>query len=146
MVRLLAMDTTIQVSPETYNLLKRRADEAHSTPEKLAETAIRLQLGNTVHIEQKQTTYGPEAYIRGTRVAVRHIAEFLIAGHTIEEIIQEGLPQLPPAAIYEAVAYYHDHKEEIDDEIAANDRETVLAEMRKELTPDQFARLTGLST
>jgi uncharacterized protein (DUF433 family) len=139
------MDTIIQVSPETYKLLKRRADEAHSTPDKLAETAIRLQLGNTVHIEQKQTASGPEAHIRGTRVAVRHIAEFLLAGHTVEEIIKEGLPHLPPAAIYEAIAYYHDHKKEIDDEIAANEREAVLGEIREGLTPEQFARLTGLS-
>lgn len=101
---------------------------------------------HTVYIEQQQTISGTEAYIRRTRVAVRHVAEFLIAGHTIEEIIQEGLPHLPPAAIYEAIAYYYDHTKEIDGEIVANDREVVLAEMRKELTPDQFARLTVLST
>lgn len=106
------MNVTIQISPETYDLLRRRASEMKSTPEQIAETAIRLQLGNTVHIEQKQTPYGPQAYLRGTRVAVRHVAAFLKAGHTVEDIINVGLPHLPAAAIYEAIAYYYDHQKE----------------------------------
>lgn len=138
------MSTIIQLSPETYKLLKRRADEAHSTPDEIAEAAIRLQLGNTIHIEQKQTASGPQAYIRGTRVAVRHIAEFYKAGYTVEEIVQEGLPHLPAAAIYEAISYYFDHETEINEEIAANEQEAIYAQLRERLTPDQFAQLTGL--
>ena len=101
------MGTTIQISLETYELLQRWAKEVQSTPEQIAETAIRLQLGHTVHIEQKQTPSGPQAYLRGTRVAVRHVAAFLKAGYTAEEIMQTGLPHIPPAAIYEAIAYYN---------------------------------------
>ena len=44
------MTAIIQLSPETYQLLQRRAKEARITPEQVAETAIRLQLGNTTHI------------------------------------------------------------------------------------------------
>ncbi|MDH3675850.1 MAG: hypothetical protein OES12_10170 [Anaerolineae bacterium] len=44
------MSTMIQISPETYALLQRRAQEIQSTPEQIAETAIRLQLGNTIHM------------------------------------------------------------------------------------------------
>lgn len=107
------MSVTIQISPEIYQLLQRRAKEMETTPEEIAETVIRLQLGNTVHIEQKETPTGPQAYIRGTRVAVRHVAAFLKAGYTAEEIIQSGLPHLPPAAIYEAIAYSYDHAVDI---------------------------------
>ncbi|MCI0576862.1 MAG: DUF433 domain-containing protein, partial [Chloroflexi bacterium] len=60
-----------------------------------------------------------------TWVAVRHIAAFLQAGHTAEEIIREGLAHIPPAAIHEAIAYYYDHREEIDAELAANTPEAV---------------------
>lgn len=52
------MSVTIQISPEIYQLLQRRAREMKTTPEEIAETVIRLQLGNTVHIEQKQTPAG----------------------------------------------------------------------------------------
>ena len=137
------MSVTIQISPETYQLLQRRATEVQSTPEQIAETAIRLHLGNMVHIEQKQTLSGAQAYLRGTRVAVRHVAAFLKAGHTVEEIVQTGLPYVPPAAIYEAIAYYYDHAAEIEAELAANTQEAALAQLRDTLSPEQFAQVTG---
>jgi uncharacterized protein (DUF433 family) len=140
------MGTTIQISPETYKLLQRRAEEMQSTPDQMAETAIRLQLGNTVHIEQKQTSSGPQAYLRGTRVAVRHVAAFLKAGQTAEEIIRTGLPHIAPAAIYEAIAYYYDHQMEIDAELTANAQEVVLSQLSKKLSAEQYARLTGQTT
>jgi uncharacterized protein (DUF433 family) len=137
------MSTMIQISPETYKLLQRRAQETQSTPEQIAEAAIRLQLGNTIHIEQKQAPTGPQAYLRGTRVAVRHVAAFLKAGYTAEEIMKTGLPHVLPAAIYEAIAYYYDHQTEIDTELKANSQEAVLPLLRDKLSAEQFARLTG---
>ena len=137
------MSVTIQISPETYKLLQRRAVEVQSSPEQIAETAIRLQLGNTVHIEHKQTFSGLQAYLRDTRVAVRHVAAFLKAGLTAEEIIKSVLPHLPPAAIYEAIAYYYDHQVEIEAELAADSKEAVLAQLRETLSDEQYARLTA---
>lgn len=137
------MTTTIQISPETYQLLQRRAQEMRSTPEQMAETAIRVQFGNTYHLEQRLTPSGPQAYVRGTRVAVRHIAALLQGGHTVEEIVQEGLPQLPPAAVYEAVAYYYDHAQEIEAELAMQSREHVEAYLHQVLSPSQVVALLG---
>ncbi len=137
------METAIHISPETYRLLQQRAAETHSTPDTLADTTLRLQLGNTVHIEQRLTTQGAQAYLRGTRVAVRHIAEFLKAGHTVEEIVRIGLPHITPAAIYEAVAYYYDHQPEIDAEIEAQSEEAARAVLQQLLSPEQYAQLTG---
>ena len=137
------MSVTIQISAESYQLLQRRAREMETTPEEIAETVIRLQLGNTVHIQQKQTPAGPQAYIRGTRVAVRHVAAFLKAGYTAEEIIHSGLPHLPPAAIYEAIAYSYDHPADIEAELAANSQEANLADLQQRLSPEQFRQLTG---
>lgn len=137
------MSITIQISPETYELLQRRAIEVESTPEQIIETVIRLQLGNTVHIEQKLTPSGPQAYLRGTRIAVRHVASFLKANYTVEEIIQTGLPNTPPAAIYEAIAYYYDHTAEIDAELEANTQEVVHLQLRDKLSSEQMAQLTG---
>jgi uncharacterized protein (DUF433 family) len=139
------MDTTIQISPETYKLLKRQAKKTRSTPEQIAETVIRQQLGSATHIEHRQTPAGPQAYLQGTRVAVRHIAAFLKAGYTVEEIIQETLPHIPRAAIYEAIAWYYDHETEINEELAANSEEAVHDQLREQLSPAQYARLTGQS-
>ena len=122
------------------------ADQAKSVAEQseqIAETAIRLQLGNSVHIEQKQTAFGPQAYLRGSRVAVRHVAAFLKANYSVEEIIQTGLPHTPPAAIYEAIAYYYDHQAEIEAELEANAQDATLIQLREKLSAEQVARLTG---
>lgn len=136
------MTAIIQLSPETYQLLQRRAKEARITPEQVAETAIRLQLGNTTHIEQRMTRSGLQAYIRGTRVAVRHVAAFLDAGHTAEVIVQNDLPHVAAAAIHEAIAYYFDHRTEIEAELAANTPEAVSQQFQQRLTPAQYHQLT----
>jgi uncharacterized protein (DUF433 family) len=137
------MDTIVRVSPETYKLLQQRASEAQSTLDAVAETAIRLQLGNTIHVEQRRTPLGVQAYLRGTRVAVRHVAAFLKAGHSAEEIIRNDLPHLPAASIYEAIAYYYDHQAEIDTELAANSEASVRQQLQQMLSPEQYAQLTG---
>ena len=137
------MSVMIPISSETYRLLKRRATEANATPEQLAEAAIRLQFGNTPHIEQRDTPAGPRAMIRGTRVAVAHVAGFLDGGFSVEEIVSEALPDVPPAAIYEALAYYYEHQAEIEADWAANEQEAGLAELRQQLLPEQLARFRG---
>ncbi len=137
------MSVMIPISSETYRLLKRRAGEANSTPEQLAEAAIRLQFGNSPHIEQRETPFGPRAMIRGTRVAVAHVAGFLDGGFSVEEIVSEALPDVPPAAIYEALAYYYEHQAEIEADWAANEQEAVLADLSQRLSPEQVARFRG---
>ena len=137
------MSVIISISPDTYRRLKRRAGETNSTLEQLAETAIRLQFGNTPHIEYRDTPDRPRAMIRGTRVAVWHIATLLNAGLTVEEIVSEALPDLPPAAIDEALAYYHEHEAEIEAEWVANEREAVIEDLRSRLKAEQLTQLMG---
>jgi len=144
------MSITIQISPETYQLLQRWAKDANSSPDQIAEAAIHSRLDppthHTTYLEQRPTRSGPQAYIRNTRVAVWHVAAFLQGGHTAEEIVNEGLPHLPPAAIYEAIAYYYNHREEIEAEIDANQPEVIHARLRQQLSPEQYAQLTGQRT
>lgn len=137
------MSTTIQISTDLYNLLKQRARESQMTPDKLAETVIRLQFGNTTHIEQRTTPFGTQAYLRGTRVAVRHVAAFLKAGHSTEEIMRTDLPHLPPAALYEAIAYFYDHTDEIEAELQADTEEAVMEQLKSLLLSSQLQQLLG---
>lgn len=137
------MQEKITIPTDAYQLLQKRAEEMHSTPDSVAETIIRLQLGSTRYIEQRPTSAGLQAYLRGTRVAVRHVAAFLKAGRTAEEIAREDLPHLPVSAIYEAIAYYYDHQEEIEVEIEANTSGAVHEQLRGMLSAEQYAHLTG---
>jgi uncharacterized protein (DUF433 family) len=59
------------------------------------------------------------AYISGTRIKVRHIAGERKAHGASAEQIQEAYPHLSLGQIYAALAYYYDHQELIDAEMAA---------------------------
>lgn len=63
------------------------------------------------------------AYIAGTSMKVADIAiDATTWGMTPQEI-QENYPHLSLAQIYAALAYYHDHKAEIDAQLDAWDQE-----------------------
>lgn len=67
------------------------------------------------HIVKTEGVNGGAATIEGTRIAVWHIVGYYYkVGMTVEEILAEWL-YLKPAQIFSALAYYHDHKEEIDE-------------------------------
>ncbi len=73
-----------------------------------------------------------------------HVAGFLDGGLSVEEIVSAALPDVPPAAIYEALAYYYEHQAEIEADWEANDMKAVLADLGQQLSPEQLSRFRGL--
>lgn len=69
---------------------------------------------------------GGRPTLKGTRISVQHIAVLYKAGDTVEEILQAH-PHLPAAAVYDAISYYLDHQPEIEQEIANNRLEALMA-------------------
>jgi uncharacterized protein (DUF433 family) len=65
------------------------------------------------HIVRVPGVLGGEPVITGTRVAVALIARLLQAGEEPSEIVA-SFPRLAPAAVYDAVSYYLDHRDEIE--------------------------------
>ena len=65
------------------------------------------------HIVKVPGVLGGEPIIAGTRIGVAFIARLLQAGEEPSEIIA-AYPHLAPAAVYDAISYYLDHREEID--------------------------------
>ncbi len=61
------------------------------------------------------------------------IAESVRQGYSVEQIIAEYEGRLPPAAVYDAISYYNEHREEIDHEIWLNTSDEALEEQLKEL-------------
>lgn len=67
------------------------------------------------HIVRIDGVLGGEAIIEGTRIAVWHIVGYYYkVGMTVEDILAEW-DYLTPAQLFSALAYYHDHKREIDE-------------------------------
>jgi len=65
------------------------------------------------YIEVKPEVRGGKPYLAGTRITVADLALMhLRLGQSLEEI--SGKYDLSPAAVHAAMAYYYDHRAEID--------------------------------
>lgn len=57
---------------------------------------------------------GGNAIVEGTRIAVHDVISLLQNGETIDTLRSNGFPEITKAQIYECLAYYEDHRGEID--------------------------------
>ena len=68
------------------------------------------------HIEITPGTCGGKPRIAGHRIRVQDIVLWTEEGRSADEIVAD-FPQLSLADVYAALAYYHDHREQIDQDI-----------------------------
>lgn len=68
------------------------------------------------YIVRVQDICGGAPVIRDTRTSVRIIVGYYKLGMSVEEILN-GLPHLTAAQVYDALSYYHDHQDEIEENI-----------------------------
>ena len=71
------------------------------------------------YIIRKEGILSREPIVKGTRTPVRAVVELWRLGYAPEEI-PGGLPHLSLAAVFDALSYYCDHKEEINEYIIRN--------------------------
>jgi len=69
------------------------------------------------HITRDRAILGGIPIVAGTRTPVRAVAGYYQMGMTADEIMQ-SLPHLTPAQLHAALAYYFDHKQAVDRDIA----------------------------
>lgn len=79
------------------------------------------------YIESVPGVQGGHPVIKGTRTPVRSIVIYHRMGSTPEEI-QIKLPHLRLAQIYDALSYYYDYKDEIDEDIDSDSEEKIKQE------------------
>lgn len=72
------------------------------------------------HIYTSPEMHHGEPTIRGSGISVRDIVARTRLGDSPERILQ-GYPHLSLAKIYDALSYYYDHTEEIENYIRANE-------------------------
>ena len=58
------------------------------------------------------------AIVEGTRIGVHDVVAMIQTGATVDDVVA-SLPRLSRAQVYECLAYYEDHKSEIDPLVAA---------------------------
>ncbi|MBM4424588.1 MAG: DUF433 domain-containing protein [Chloroflexi bacterium] len=138
------MNTTITLSDHTYGLLARQAEKTNRSVNDVAEEALeQYLLPPHPYIEKVKNTSGWRVVLKGTRIPVSIIVGYLHTGETPETLAHEVIPNVSLAAIYDALSYYHDHKEEIERELAESTEETSKKYLRERLGEEGFARITG---
>lgn len=73
------------------------------------------------HIVATPGTCGGKPRIAGTRIRVKEVAICYAYEGMSPEAMTSQWPHVDVASIFAALAYYHDHRDEIDAEIAADD-------------------------
>jgi len=135
---------TVQLSDITYKWLKRRASEQAQTPDQVADELLRQQLApKHAYIEIAQKFGGPRAVIKGTSIPVSLIIGYFRIGETPESLIKDVLPHLTLAQVYDALSYYHDHQDEIEEELRENTEERGRAYLREHLGEEGYLKITG---
>ena len=91
-----------------------------------------LEVLEKTHIVQDEGICGGQPRIAGTRIKVQHIAiEYERLGWTPDQIC-EAHTNLTLADVHAAIAYYFDHKSEIDEAIKKD--EEFVERMKKRLS------------
>ena|SRR2546423_13230150 len=66
------------------------------------------------YITQADGVRGGNAIIAGTRIGVHDVIGLLQNGETLDSVVTQSFPNLTRAQVYECLAYYEDHRGEID--------------------------------
>ena len=75
---------------------------------------------NYPHVAKTAGVCGGRARVEGTRIRVYNVVSVHKEGAS-DERIREAYPDLTPAQIHAALAYYYDNREEIDAELAEDE-------------------------
>lgn len=78
------------------------------------------------NIERDAARCGGQPVVYGTRIRVATVLTCYRQRMSVEEIVQQ-YPSLSPADVHDALAYAHDHLDEIEADLAADDEATVKA-------------------
>ena len=77
------------------------------------------------HVVMTPGYCGGRPRIDGTRLSIEWVVKHIAGGDTPEGIV-EMFPYVSLASVYDAIAYYHDHKDEIDAAIVENSVEKMI--------------------
>jgi uncharacterized protein (DUF433 family) len=134
----------VTLSKTTYQWLQRRAQESARTPDQVAEELLRQQLApRHAYIEVVEQATGSQALLQGTRIPVSIIIGYLRLGETPESLVGKILPHLTLAQVYDALSYFHDSRDDIEQELFENTEEHSRAYLRIQLGEAGYLRVTG---
>jgi len=134
---------TVHLSKQLYKRILHLARQTNQPPDRVVEAILWEHFPAHPHIEVKRDQWGEYAIVAGTRTSVAAIVRYAHKGHDAQAIATEILPHLTLTQVHSALAYYFEHQETIDAEIAA-DTDQVWQARLKELVGEQvYQTLVG---
>jgi uncharacterized protein (DUF433 family) len=92
------------------------------------------------YVTRQEGMCGGRPIVDGRRIPVWQIAALLRQGLSAEQIVDQYSDRLTPAAIYDAISYYYDHRDEVDADLESNTSKEALGELLDELGARQDRR------
>ena len=121
-------------------VVKEQAAQYSVSPRLIIET-------DHPHIIRIEGVRGGDPITREASVSVRAIVEITYRlKQTPQEIVESYAPTMTLAQVYDALSYYHDHKEEIDGIIRQNDEGLERARLMTEETDRKRKHRAPLTT
>jgi uncharacterized protein (DUF433 family) len=74
------------------------------------------------HIVRRAGVRSGHAIVEGTRIGVHDVAAMIRTGCSVDEVVG-SFPQLTRGQVYECLAYFEDHREELEPLVAAQTAE-----------------------
>ena len=95
------------------------------------------------HVQIKRDRWGEYAVIAGTRTGVATVVRYVQMEYDVQTIATEILPHLTPAQVHSALAYYFEHQEAMEAEMASDTTEVWQARLRELVGEEAYQTLVG---
>lgn len=133
----------IKISRPLYERILHLARRTSQSPERVVETILWEHLPTYPHVQIKRDRWGEYAVIADTRTSVTTIVRYMQMGHDVQTIAMEILPHLTPAQVHGALAYYFEHQEAVDTEMATDTDQAWQARLKELVGEEAYQTLVG---
>jgi len=133
----------IHLSQPLYERILHLAHQANQPPDCVVETILWEHFPAYPYIELKRDQWGEYAIVAGTRTSVATIVRYAQMEHGTHTIATEILPHLTLAQVHSALAYYFEHQETVDAEIAADTDQVWQARLKELVGEEACQTLVG---
>ena len=101
---------------DPHILWKNRTNfqRASHRPNKICQLIMSLTSESYRYIVRSPGVRSGNARVEGTRIGVHDVVGLLQTGETVDTVTTKCFPDLTKAQVYECLAYYEDHRGEID--------------------------------
>lgn len=135
---------SIQLPARLYTLLTERAAQRAQTPARFVESVLtELMLPPHPYVEVVESRSGPRPVVKGTRIGVDVIVNYIHAGYSPRDLVNDFFPHLNLAQIYDVLSYYEDHRAGIDAVMEAQTPEVWRQRLTQRLGVPGAAQLFG---